>query len=385
MRFIHIADVHLGMGFESASFGARYGEQKREALWKNIKSIIRLCKTDNIDLLLIAGDFMEADSMKVSWALDLAFLFRDIPKTHIVITCGNHDPLSMLNTFYDPLRDLSNVTICEDEYETVYIESLRTSIYTHGWLDRKDYIMDWNRVIEQIDLDANHPEYRIAMFHGDMYNEGPYLYLDKEYMKNLPVDYIALGHIHKPDIVANKIAYPGSLEPLNFSEEGGHGYILGTFTGNQLQLQHQIHMERPFYTCRLDMTNMESTTEVMHALSTLIREALQGTEQEQSFVPQHQYMIRCYLEGFRSPYMSYDWSGAKQSIIKEVEQEVAYMELVDDTQVDIDMDRLMYDHGNDFIGLFIERVRQSEQTGKLKEDILRTGVSILLNHERGRQ
>lgn len=41
-------------------------------------------------------------------------------------------------------------------------------------------------------------------------------------------DYCALGHIHKPKhIVKNKMAYPGSLEPLDRTETGRHGFIYG--------------------------------------------------------------------------------------------------------------------------------------------------------------
>ncbi len=378
MRFIHIADVHLGMGFESASFGPRFGKEKREGVWNNLKGIVKICQSESIDLLLIAGDFMEADFMKAGWAMDLAYLFKSIPTTQIVITHGNHDPLSRLDTFYKPLSSLPHVTICQDEYETIYIESLQTSIYTHGWIERKAITMEWHKLMEQIEGDTHHPKYKIAMLHGDMYNEGPYLYLDVEYMKGLSVDYIALGHIHKPDIVANKIAYPGSLEPLDFSEQGTHGYILGHFDKNHLSLSHQSHMEWPFYECQVDLTDTESVLEVIEKVTICLRGALADNP-----IPMSRYMVRCHLKGFRSPYMSYDWMGAKQACIEKLEDVVAYMEIVDETQLDVDMEQLEREHRDDLIGLFIEQVKHGEEDVKLREDILRTGVSLLLNHERG--
>lgn len=386
MRFIHIADVHLGMGFESASFGPRFGKEKREGVWKNLTGIVDRCEQESIDILLIAGDFMEADTMKANWALDLAYLFNRIPSTHVVIIHGNHDPSTLLNAFYEPLHKLDHVTICFEAFETVYIEALQTSIYTHGWTERKDMTMDWTMLTRMIEEDNHDPSYRIAMFHGDMYSEGPYLYLDRERMKALPVDYIALGHIHKPDIVAGKIGYPGSLEPLDFSEQGSHGYILGSFEGAQLTLRHQCHMEWPFYNYHIDLTDKQSLLEVTTSMEQELTNQLESeskSQQNQVSIPMSRYMVRCYLEGFRSPYMSYDWSGAKQSFIKALEASVAYMEIVDNTRLDVDIERLEEEHKGDLIGLFIEQVKSNEQERELQQEILRTGVSLLLNHERG--
>ena len=43
-----------------------------------------------------------------------------------------------------------------------------------------------------------------------------------------PFSYIALGHIHKPQVIAeDKIAYCGSPEPLDLTETGPHGYFEG--------------------------------------------------------------------------------------------------------------------------------------------------------------
>lgn len=43
------------------------------------------------------------------------------------------------------------------------------------------------------------------------------------------MDYIALGHIHKPyydEEKKQKVVYPGSLVALGFDEKGPHGVIV---------------------------------------------------------------------------------------------------------------------------------------------------------------
>ena len=55
-----------------------------------------------------------------------------------------------------------------------------------------------------------------------------HLPFDKNALAALPFSYIALGHIHKPAVLLeNRMAYPGSPEPLDLTETGPHGYLTG--------------------------------------------------------------------------------------------------------------------------------------------------------------
>ena len=53
MRFIHIADVHLGMQPDA---GFPWSEERGEAIWESFRRIIRLAGREKTDFLLIAGD-----------------------------------------------------------------------------------------------------------------------------------------------------------------------------------------------------------------------------------------------------------------------------------------------------------------------------------------
>ena len=52
MRFIHIADVHLGMQPDA---GFPWSEERGEAIWESFRRIIRLAGREKTDFLLIAG------------------------------------------------------------------------------------------------------------------------------------------------------------------------------------------------------------------------------------------------------------------------------------------------------------------------------------------
>ena len=49
-------------------------------------------------------------------------------------------------------------------------------------------------------------------------------------------DYIALGHIHKPQIlIRDNAAYAGALEPVDRNDLGDHGYIEGHLENGSLR------------------------------------------------------------------------------------------------------------------------------------------------------
>ena len=53
MRFMHIADVHLGMKPDS---GYPWSDKRASEIFETFTKIIDICNEDNIELLIIAGD-----------------------------------------------------------------------------------------------------------------------------------------------------------------------------------------------------------------------------------------------------------------------------------------------------------------------------------------
>lgn len=55
MRFIHIADLHLGSSPEAEFL---WGKNRAEEIWDSFAAVIDACNEKEIDLLLIAGDLI---------------------------------------------------------------------------------------------------------------------------------------------------------------------------------------------------------------------------------------------------------------------------------------------------------------------------------------
>ena len=86
MRFIHIADVHLGMQPDA---GFPWSEERGESIWESFRRIIRLVGREKPDFLLIAGDLFQRQPL-LRELKEINDLFASIPETIVVLIAGNH-------------------------------------------------------------------------------------------------------------------------------------------------------------------------------------------------------------------------------------------------------------------------------------------------------
>ena len=68
-------------------------------------------------------------------------------------------------------------------------------------------------------------------------------------------DYVAFGHIHIPDLdEANRMAYSGSLEPIDVNEIGPRGFIYGEVTKQNLNIRFQSFSKREYKHAEMTVT-----------------------------------------------------------------------------------------------------------------------------------
>ena len=89
MRFIHIADVHLGAKPDS---GSAYAPTRGREIWAALEKIVDLCNEERIELLLIAGDLFHRQPL-LRELKEVNGLFSRLVKTQVVLCAGNHDYL----------------------------------------------------------------------------------------------------------------------------------------------------------------------------------------------------------------------------------------------------------------------------------------------------
>ena len=214
MLMIHTADLHLGA---SPDAGEPWGKNRKQEIWESFERLILTTEEQKADLLLIAGDLFHRPPL-LRELREVNGLFERLSKTQVVLMAGNHD-FAGGNSFYHKFRWAEHVSFLPTgEVSKVYIPHLHTEVYGFSYDCKEMRERDYDFVCPE-DNDAFH----ILLAHGGDEKHQPF---SKEKLGKNGFDYIALGHIHKPGVIIPEMAVmAGSLEPLDHTCLGKHGYV----------------------------------------------------------------------------------------------------------------------------------------------------------------
>ncbi|MGV7963158.1 exonuclease subunit SbcD [Photorhabdus tasmaniensis] len=271
MRIIHTSDWHLGQYFFTKS---RAAEHQHFLRW-----LIKQVEDYQVDALIVAGDVFDTGSPP-SYARELYNRFVvELQPTgcQLIILGGNHDSVATLNESKELLSCLNTTVIANaDEDLQKQIKTLNTRAGKAGailcaipFLRPRDIMTSQpGQSGEQKQLALQEA---IAEHYHQLYQQACKLRNELDlplpviatghlttvgvtatdsvrdiYIGTLdafpaqafpPADYIALGHIHRPQIVAKSehIRYSGSPIPLSFDEVGQEKSVcLVEFTQDKL-------------------------------------------------------------------------------------------------------------------------------------------------------
>lgn len=237
MKFMHLADLHLGKTVNGHSMI----EDQKFAL----NNIINLLKEENIKTLVIAGDVYQnsVPSFDAINVFDEFITECKKNKITILIISGNHDSSDRLAFASDILGDskiyiskpyngeIKKISL-DDEYGVVnfflfpYVKPQDVKKYFKD-IDANSYSDAVKGVIDSIEIDED--ERNIIISHQYILNadrsESEEIYAgEAEAVSSLlydKFDYTALGHIHKKQHFLNgKVRYPGALLKYASSESG---------------------------------------------------------------------------------------------------------------------------------------------------------------------
>jgi len=263
MRILHTADWHLGHRLHEQS---QYDEQSRFLDW-----LVGAINTHQIDVLLVSGDIFDTGAPS-SQSLRLYYNFLVNLKTthcsHVVITGGNHDAPGTLNAPKALLQTLSvhvvgkatddfteeviQLSVKDEQVIIAAVPYLRDqdirralageSFEQIGDRYKKALVNHYQGVAEAC-LALKPPGIPIIAM-GHLFAIGGSTSDSEQsiYVGNLGdigaddfpeiFDYIALGHLHRPQVVGGKehIRYSGTPYTLSFSEVGHSKQVLVVHT-----------------------------------------------------------------------------------------------------------------------------------------------------------
>lgn len=284
MKFLHIADVHLGC--------TRYqlAESQRDFFDAWIDVLRRYAIDENVDFVLMAGDFFHKRQVPpetMNYAFAGLSLMKDAGIPVISIE-GNHDQ-KHTDTEYSWLRSLENwglLKIIEPravdgnlvyepwdaESESYirggFIDIGRVRIFGSAWYGAS---ANWAIPMLTKALAENRREgaFHILMLHTDVegHQTHPIPALTLANLKELRsvTDYVAIGHTHKCFEIDNWAFNPGSLEITKIDEfrETRGAWLVEIGDDNSVNARHiRDYRQRPFQRLDFDVSGYSDTQEI---------------------------------------------------------------------------------------------------------------------------
>ena len=353
MKFIHIADVHLGAVPDS---NKPWGILREKEIWSSFQTIINICNSEKVDLLLIAGDLFHKQPL-LRELKETNYLLSRLETAKAVIMAGNHDFIGPRSYYQDFIWDEKVHMFLADTIESVEYPELGVEVYGLSYRTRDITEPLYDVVKPGLQKQSN--KINILLAHGGEEKNIP---INKKALSEAGFDYVALGHIHKPEIINNKMAYVGSLEPLDKNEIGERGYILGEITQEQGVKKTSIRFisssvreyKRVNLTVNQDTTNgslQDQTREIMRTMG-----------------EQHIYLF--VIQGIRDELMHFNKEG-----ITELGK---VLEVLDESVQDYDFDALYRENADNMIGLFIQKIRENPKQDEVARKALYYGIEALL-------
>ena len=354
VRFIHTADIHIGMRFEDASFKGHLSAVRRREIKDTFHRIVKRAGETRAHLLLIAGDLFEDGYISVGELKEIKAAFSDIPDTRVIIVPGNHDPY-IKDSMYELADFGSNVHVVKDPYEKIAFDDLNTDIYALGW-DRP-YIENDDLIDITI---SDRSRKNILLVHGDIYSRNTrYRPLDMASIQQKGFDYTALGHIHRHDFLTPDIVYPGSPEPLDFGETGPHGIIEGEISKEGTKAVFIPFSSRNFHVSKLWLEPEMTKKDILDAARRL---------------GDGKHLYRLIFEGSYDRDVDFDI----QEITKELEDDFYYLEILDHAVPELDIERIYEENRTNIIGGFIEEMRRKNINDPVIREAFQTGLLQLI-------
>lgn len=418
MKILHTADLHLGQviyqNYDRSDEHRHYFDQLR-----------RWCCEHQPDALLVSGDVFDIQqpsaTVKKAFTDYFVGLHLQCPAMHIIVTAGNHDSASRIQAD-SAVWQLANTHLVgtpppadsgqsADGWQDPYIIRLESGYivalpYMAG--DRRDTIQ---AILDKVAADNTRGLPVVMMAHqavtgldpaGHSFDIGTLRTLDPDAM-GTGYDYLALGHIHKPQTLGHPedadihatathpapvVRYSGSALHVSCDETYPHTVSLVTIDRHQGDVQiRQLRIDelRHFYVLPKDGSSFTSADEALTAMTAFVADGERGyirfrfdakTDLPSNFGQMVYDALAPYHDEWRyNPKML--WTGQDDSQSGQKEEmvfEVAELQQMTDPMLFIERTRDQYP------GLDLEDVRQAFEEVKA-EMLLLNEEEATDNHE----
>ncbi len=258
MKIIHTGDLHIGSAH--GNLPPEKSAQRKREIFEGFCQLARFAKENAVNAVLIAGDLFDENGVAAEWKRETLAAIRAASPVRFFYVSGNHDGGLELG------GELP--------------ENLFTFSQEHGW-----YSYDLGENVTLTGADSRLFErvlafpprlakerYNIVLLHGELREILPA-------MQNRNVDYLALGHIHKPHREVQPLdargvyRYCGCFEGRGFDEVGARGFFLLNIESGKVTDEKFLSLaKRTVWEIPVDITACQSYTDVENAAFSALAE-----------------------------------------------------------------------------------------------------------------
>ncbi|OCQ21486.1 exonuclease sbcCD subunit D [Pseudoalteromonas luteoviolacea] len=297
MKVVHTSDWHLGQQFYEHS---RYTEHQAFLDWLCQELVLV-----EADLLIVSGDIYHTATPPAASEQQLYTFIKQVktllPDLHIVIIAGNHDSANRIETAkplllqfdthvvgrfdkHNPHEVVKTLTMPVGTVNVVAMPFLRSADITHLDNDQSSYAHAVKLAYDSAYASIGERDAPIiAMGHlhakgGDISGDsernitiGGFDSIHADVFGELP-DYVALGHLHKAQKVANNdcIRYSGTPMPMSFAERNyKHQVVLVEFEKSEVKAVSARYVPRHKEVILLPEKGGATLTELCEAINAL--------------------------------------------------------------------------------------------------------------------
>lgn len=333
MRFVHMADCHLGV---TPDADKPWGERRKQDIWNSFYEVIDAVAQEKVDLLLIAGDLFHRQPLKRELK-EAAAAFAQISDTEVVFVAGNHDYLHP-KSYYRGFEWPQNVHMIDsDEVVPVHLERLNTTVWGSSYWKAEDH----RRLYDDLSPVRTEQGHHILLGHGGDEKHRPF---NARKVAEAGFDYAAFGHIHRAEqLVPGKVIMAGALEPTDCNDFGPHGYWMGELTDAGCRVKFLPIKKCEYIKQELIVNGKMTWNQILSQVKELLKE-------------REPYQIsHVRLLGYRDGDLEID-----RLVIQELD---GVVRVTDDTLPDYQFEKLRQQHEGTLLGSFIETLLQHPDYG----------------------
>ncbi len=262
LKILHFADLHLDCSFAGIGLPPSVGKTRREGLIEILKLIFEIAIDRTADVVMIAGDLFEQDTVIPSTLKILTEQFEQIAPIPVLIAPGGADTSSQ-DSLYSRWSFPANVHIFNTQTLSPFQLTPEITVWgaAYPYIPLNDLLSSWERN-KGINL--------LLLHYPNVQNQSDH-FLNQEILNRSGMDFALLGGEHHHHTFPSGVmsGSPESIEPTTENRE--HGITLITVEQGNIQTEFIQIGRWQYYSVDVDLSGCEDMDCVEERVRQVIR------------------------------------------------------------------------------------------------------------------